>query len=97
MMPLRLVVAQRPWPAALEPAERDVVLGDLAESGEGVGAATRNLLGLNRSHARSACGCFGGRGWRCSASVSGRAFVESNRVPPQRRSLTSTERTTRPT
>jgi len=31
---------------ALEPAERDVVLGDLAESGEGVGAATRNLLGL---------------------------------------------------
>ena len=29
---------------ALEPAERDVVLGDLAESGEGVGAATRNLL-----------------------------------------------------
>jgi hypothetical protein len=31
---------------ALEPAERDVVLGDLAESGEGVGAATRQLLGL---------------------------------------------------
>ena len=31
---------------ALEPAERDVVLGDLAESGEGVGAATCNLLGL---------------------------------------------------
>jgi len=31
---------------ALEPAERDVVLGDLAESGEGVGAATRDLLGL---------------------------------------------------
>ena len=31
---------------ALEPAERDVVLGDLAESGEGVGPATRNLLGL---------------------------------------------------
>jgi hypothetical protein len=31
---------------ALEPAERDVVLGDLAESGEGIGAATRNLLGL---------------------------------------------------
>ncbi len=31
---------------ALEPAERDVVLGDLAESGEGLGAATRNLLGL---------------------------------------------------
>jgi hypothetical protein len=31
---------------ALEPAERDVVLGDLAESGEGVGAATRHLLGL---------------------------------------------------
>lgn len=31
---------------ALEPAERDVVLGDLAESDEGVGAATRNLLGL---------------------------------------------------
>jgi hypothetical protein len=31
---------------ALEPAERDVVLGDLAESGEGVGSATRNLLGL---------------------------------------------------
>jgi hypothetical protein len=31
---------------ALEPAERDVVLGDLAESGEGVGAAMRNLLGL---------------------------------------------------
>jgi hypothetical protein len=31
---------------ALEPAERDVVLGDLVESGEGVGAATRNLLGL---------------------------------------------------
>ena len=31
---------------ALEPAERDVVLGDLAESGEGVGAATRSLLGL---------------------------------------------------
>jgi hypothetical protein len=31
---------------ALEPDERDVVLGDLAESGEGVGAATRHLLGL---------------------------------------------------
>jgi len=31
---------------ALEPAERDVVLGDLVESGEGVGAATRDLLGL---------------------------------------------------
>src|SRR5262249_30629147 len=31
---------------ALEPAERDVVLGDLAESGEGVGAAARHLLGL---------------------------------------------------
>ena len=31
---------------ALEPAERDVVLGDFAESGEGVGAATRHLLGL---------------------------------------------------
>jgi len=31
---------------ALEPAERDVVLGDLAESGEGVGPATRHLLGL---------------------------------------------------
>ena len=31
---------------ALEPLERDVVLGDLAESGEGVGAATRHLLGL---------------------------------------------------
>jgi len=31
---------------ALEPAERDVVLGDLAESGEGIGAATRDLLGL---------------------------------------------------
>jgi hypothetical protein len=31
---------------ALEPAERDVVLGDLAESGEGVGAAMRDLLGL---------------------------------------------------
>jgi hypothetical protein len=31
---------------ALEPAERDVVLGDLAESGEGLGAATRHLLGL---------------------------------------------------
>ena len=31
---------------ALEPAEREVVLGDLAESGEGVGAATRHLLGL---------------------------------------------------
>ncbi len=31
---------------ALEPAERDVVLGDLTESGEGVGAATRDLLGL---------------------------------------------------
>lgn len=31
---------------ALEPAERDVVLGDLAESGEGIGAATRHLLGL---------------------------------------------------
>lgn len=31
---------------ALEPAERDVVLGDLAESGEGMGAAARDLLGL---------------------------------------------------
>ena len=31
---------------ALEPDERDVVLGDLAESGEGVRAATRHLLGL---------------------------------------------------
>jgi hypothetical protein len=31
---------------ALEPAERDVVLGDLAESAERVGKATRNLLGL---------------------------------------------------
>ena len=31
---------------ALEPAERDVVLGDLAESGEGLGAAARHLLGL---------------------------------------------------
>jgi len=31
---------------ALEPAERDVVLGDLAESGEGVGAAARHVLGL---------------------------------------------------
>jgi hypothetical protein len=31
---------------ALEPAERDVVLGDFAESGEGVGSATRHLLGL---------------------------------------------------
>jgi hypothetical protein len=31
---------------ALEPSERDVVLGDVAESGEGVGAAMRDLLGL---------------------------------------------------
>jgi hypothetical protein len=31
---------------ALEPDERDVVLGDLAESGDGVAAATRHLLGL---------------------------------------------------
>src|SRR4051812_41086586 len=31
---------------ALEPVERDVVLGDLAESGECVGAALRDLLGL---------------------------------------------------
>jgi hypothetical protein len=30
----------------LEPVERDVVLGDLAESGEGMGAAMRDLLGL---------------------------------------------------
>jgi hypothetical protein len=31
---------------ALEPDERDAVLGDFAESGEGIGAATRHLLGL---------------------------------------------------
>src|SRR4029079_16658731 len=31
---------------ALEPDERDVVLGDFAESGESVGAASRHLLGL---------------------------------------------------
>lgn len=31
---------------ALEPAERDVVLGDLAESGAGLGLAMRDLLGL---------------------------------------------------
>jgi hypothetical protein len=31
---------------ALEPAEREVVLGDVAESGEGIGAAIRDLLGL---------------------------------------------------
>ena len=31
---------------ALEPAERDVVLGDFTESGEGLGSATRHLLGL---------------------------------------------------
>jgi hypothetical protein len=30
----------------LEPVERDVVLGDIAESGEGVTAALRDLLGL---------------------------------------------------
>src|SRR5712671_1122082 len=30
----------------LEPAERDVVLGDVTESGEGIGAAMRDLLGL---------------------------------------------------
>lgn len=30
----------------LEPAERDMVLGDIAESGEGIGAAMRDLLGL---------------------------------------------------
>ncbi len=31
---------------ALEPAERDAVLGDLAESGGSIGAAMRDLLGL---------------------------------------------------
>src|SRR5260221_6958233 len=31
---------------ALEPPERDVVLGDLAESGAGFGPALRDLLGL---------------------------------------------------
>jgi hypothetical protein len=31
---------------ALEPAEREVALGDLVESGEGLGAAMRDLLGL---------------------------------------------------
>jgi len=30
----------------LEPAERDAVLGDIAESGEGIGAATGDVLGL---------------------------------------------------
>ena len=30
----------------LEPAERDVVLGDVAESGQGFGAGMRDLLGL---------------------------------------------------
>jgi hypothetical protein len=31
---------------ALEPEERDIVLGDLVESGEGLGPAMRDLLGL---------------------------------------------------
>ena len=31
---------------ALEPAERDVVLGDMVEAGQGIGTAMRDLLGL---------------------------------------------------
>ena len=72
---------------ALEPPERDAVLGDLAESGEGVGPAMRDLLGLI---VRRQVGLW--LSWRpwlgpVRRLLSGRAFVESNRVPPQRRPL----------
>jgi len=63
---------------ALEPAERYVVLGDLAESGEGFCAATRDLLGLIVR--RQAGLWMSWRPWLALFGVSCLAGVQLNRI-----------------
>jgi hypothetical protein len=63
---------------ALESAERDVVLGDLAESGEGIGAATRHLLGLVVR--RQAGLWFSWRPWLALLGVSCLAGLSLSRI-----------------
>jgi hypothetical protein len=63
---------------ALEPDERDAVLGDLAESGEGVGAATEHLLGLI---VRRQFGLWlSWRPWLALLGVSGLAALSLSRI-----------------
>ncbi|PYT24947.1 MAG: hypothetical protein DMG57_26865 [Acidobacteria bacterium] len=62
----------------LEPAERKVVLGDLAESDEGVGAATCDLLGLI---VRRQAGLWTvWRPWLALLGISGLAGVPLSRI-----------------
>jgi hypothetical protein len=63
---------------ALEPAERDVVLGDFAESGDGLGAATRELMGLILR--RQAALWTSWRPWLALFGVSCLAGLSLNRI-----------------
>ncbi len=63
---------------ALEPFERDVVLGDIAESGEGIVAATRDVVGLIVR--RQALLWTFWRPWLALLGVSGLAGVPLSRI-----------------
>ena len=75
----------------LQPAERAVVLGDIAESGEGIVAATRDVVGLIVR--RQALLWTFWRPWLALLGVSwpGRGAVEPHRIPLQRRPWTTTD------
>jgi hypothetical protein len=63
---------------ALEPDERDAVLGDFAESGEGIGAATRHLLGLIVRRQLDLWSSW--RPWLALLGVSGLAALSLSRI-----------------
>jgi hypothetical protein len=64
--------------SALEPAEHEVVLGDVAESGGGIGAAVRDLLGLIVR--RQAGLWMVWRPWLALIGISGLAGIPLSRI-----------------